>query len=93
MSRITDLRKQLAEDDLIQVDVAAATDKLVAMGIPEERAQQEAERVPPLPAARFVRPAVFPKSRAAEEKKWYALPCSCIRLQSSYYTPPQIDVK
>lgn len=70
VSRISELRKQLAEDDLIQADVAEATRKLVALGLPENKAQQEAERVPPLPAARFVRPAVFAKSRAADEKKW-----------------------
>ena len=72
VARIADLRNRLAEDDLIKADVAEATKKLVALGLPEQRAQQEAERVPPLPAARFVRPAVFPKSRTADEKRWCA---------------------
>ena len=70
VARIADLRRRLADDDLIKADVAEATRKLIALGLPEQRAQQEAERVPPLPAARYVRPAVFPNSRASDEQRW-----------------------
>jgi hypothetical protein len=74
VARIAELRNRLEEDDLIQHDVAEATEKLIELGLPEGRARQEAERVPPLPAARFVRPAVFPKCRKTEEDKWYPFP-------------------
>ena len=71
--RISKLREKLAEDDLIQADVQTATQKLLNLGLSETRAVQEAERVPPLPSASYVRPAVFPKSRGADEKKWYVV--------------------
>ena len=74
--RIEKLREKLAEDDLIQADVENARQKLLAMGLPETRAAQEAESVPPLPSARYIRPAVFPKSRSADEKKWWAAFCT-----------------
>lgn len=68
--RISKLREKLEEDGLIQADVQNATQKLLKLGLSETRAAQEAECVPPLPSARYVRPAVFPKSRGADEKKW-----------------------
>jgi hypothetical protein len=77
VARIAELRSRLREDHLIQHDADAAVHALMLLGIPEGRARQEAERVPPLPAARFVRPAVFLKSREADQQMWYAPLYTC----------------